>query len=81
MFLLEDLVVEYDQNRIFSFFGFNEAPAGFDDESETYGVRRYSEEMSREKFLSTLNLEKVLCAFYFQIQFWICLITEFLLKP
>jgi len=69
VFLIEDLVVEYDQNRIFSFCGFNEAPTGFVDESETYGVRRYSEEMSREKFLSTLNLEKVLYAFYFQIQF------------
>lgn len=51
--------IEYDQNKIYTFIGFNEKlPSEFIDESEKYRVKRYSENLSREMFLSTLNLEK-----------------------
>jgi hypothetical protein len=61
IYFIKGNVIEYDQNKIYSFCGFNEMPpAEIVDESDKYNVRRYSEEMSREKFLSTLNLEKVI---------------------
>lgn len=48
----------YDEDKIFTFEGFNQAPSSnYIDESEKYGVRRYSLAFSREQFLSTLKLQ------------------------
>jgi len=56
----EELAEEvYDQNKIFSFVGFNEQPpSNFIDESDRFGVQRYNEELSRDNFLKTLKIEK-----------------------
>lgn len=51
--------IEYDQTKIYSYIGFNEkAPNEIIDESDKYRVKRYDESLSRENFLSTLNLAK-----------------------
>lgn len=51
--------IEYDENKIITFQGFNEeVPAHFIDESDRYGVERYGSKFSKTVFLKTLNLRK-----------------------
>ncbi|RNA12978.1 zinc finger CCHC domain-containing 8 [Brachionus plicatilis] len=51
--------VEYDEEKIFSYPGFNEEiPSYIIDESDRYGVERYGTRFSKSSFLKTLNLRK-----------------------